>query len=226
MQYTCRPLSNQRKYFWFTHLGTKTVSHRNTLLFVSLLPVASGPLLNKEKKTSSLYSFFFFTKHYTCLIHGQSRQRLKGLLLQSFCIFHLDRGPGSWSCFWLQICTWWPTLCLHRLPWSSARFWLWKFQALWEGKYITHVLHGNLTYQAALNIWYFVWMCEYFSIAWLCQGSIASNTTSFSWCLYSFQTRCSSTQTTDRWSGMPTVLCWMNRHNRPLISCPLPSWWT
>lgn len=43
---------------------------------------------------------------------------------------------------------------------------------------------------------------------------------------HSFQTRFSSTQTTDRWSGTPTALCWMNRHSRHPISCPHPSWWT
>lgn len=45
-------------------------------------------------------------------------------------------------------------------------------------------------------------------------------------CPHSFQTRCSSTQTTDHWSGTPTASCWMSRPSRRHISCPLPFWWT
>lgn len=45
-------------------------------------------------------------------------------------------------------------------------------------------------------------------------------------CPHSFQTRFSSTQTTGRWSGTPTALCWMSRPSRRHISCPLPFWWT
>lgn len=41
----------------------------------------------------------------------------------------------------------------------------------------------------------------------------------FSWSPRSFQIRCSSTQTTDHWSGMPTALCWTNRHSRLPILC-------
>lgn len=42
---------------------------------------------------------------------------------------------------------------------------------------------------------------------------------------FRFLIRCSSTRITGPWSGMPIIMCWMNRLNRLHTLCLLHSWW-